>query len=83
MPTTLPARRRRPTHGFAPQAPTGPHFNVRRRVELGFIRTRSRPCTGTSFGDSDKGQRDVVVAASLHGCLPEAEGGSIVLGLVE
>ena len=38
---------------------------------------------GTSAGESDEGQRDVVIPASLDRCLPQLVGGSTVLGLLE
>jgi hypothetical protein len=40
------------------------------------------PASG-SVGDSDEGQRDVVMAAGLDRCLPQLEGGPTVLGLLE
>ena len=60
----------RPTGPSSPGIAPGPWPPTTRSRALLASQGETRPSAGASAGDSDEGQRDVVVAASLNRCLP-------------
>jgi hypothetical protein len=60
----------RPAGPSSPGIAPGPWPPTTRSRALLASQGETRPSAGASAGDSDEGQRDVVVAASLDRCLP-------------